>query len=155
MTFSIRAAESADADALADIYLACRREMPYAPLVHADEAVRAWFADALLPAGGVWLAERDGEIFGFVASSMQDGVLWLDQLYIEARRRGAGAGRALLERALSRPAPACRLHVFQANEGARRFYEAQGFELQSLGDGRDNEECCPDAVYQLLPDTKE
>ncbi|AUH52641.1 GNAT family N-acetyltransferase [Chromobacterium sp. ATCC 53434] len=155
MTMAIRPAEADDAPALAAIYLACRREMPYAPLAHADEAVRAWFADALLPAGGVWLAERDGETIGFAASSMQDGVLWLDQLYIATGQRGTGVGGALLERALSRPAQACRLHVFQANAGARRFYEARGFALLSLGDGHDNEECCPDAVYQRLADAKE
>jgi ribosomal protein S18 acetylase RimI-like enzyme len=47
------------------------------------------------------------------------------------------------------------LFVFQANAGARRFYEAHGFTLLRLSDGQDNEECCPDALYQWLPDTKE
>ncbi|MFB9157033.1 GNAT family N-acetyltransferase [Chromobacterium violaceum] len=155
MTFSIRAAQAADAGALAAIYLACRSEMPYAPLAHGDDAVRAWFAGALLPAGGVCLAERDGEILGFAAVSRKDGALWLDQLYVARGHQGAGVGRALLGRVLSWPMPACRLLVFQANEGARRFYEAQGFELLSLGDGQDNEESCPDALYQWRPDTKE
>nr|WP_199066430.1 hypothetical protein [Chromobacterium sp. ASV5] len=40
MTLSIREAGLADADALADIYLACRREMPYAPLAHDEASVR-------------------------------------------------------------------------------------------------------------------
>lgn len=155
MTVSIRMAEPADAGALADIYLACRREMPYAPLAHGDAAVHAWFANALLPAGDVWLAERDGEIAGFAACSEQDGALWLDQLYVGAGHRNAGIGRTLLLRVLSRPTQACRLHVFQANADARRFYEAQGFKLLSLGDGQDNEECCPDALYQWRPDAKE
>ncbi|MCD4483665.1 GNAT family N-acetyltransferase [Chromobacterium vaccinii] len=155
MTLSIRAAQAADAETLAAIYLACRREMSYAPLAHDDAAVRAWFAGALLPAGGVWLAERGGEIAGFAACSEQDGLLWLDQLYVGARHQGAGIGAALLQRVLAGRARACRLHVFQANAGARRFYEAHGFTLLSLGDGRDNEERCPDALYQWRPDTKE
>ncbi|WP_046157440.1 GNAT family N-acetyltransferase [Chromobacterium vaccinii] len=158
MTLSIRAADAADAadaGALAAIYLACRREMPYAPLAHDDAAVRAWFAGALLPAGGVWLAERGGEIAGFAACSEQDGLLWLDQLYVSAGHRNAGIGRALLERVVLWQTRACRLHVFQANAGARRFYEAHGFKLLSLGDGQDNEERCPDALYQWRPDTKE
>lgn len=155
MTISIRLAGAADADALADIYLACRHEMSYAPLAHADAAVHAWFADALLPSGRAWLAERNGEIAGFAATSLQDDALWLDQLYVGVGHRGAGVGRALLEQVLAPPAPACRLFVFQANQRARRFYEAHGFALLSLGDGQDNEECCPDALYQRPPDAKE
>ncbi|MEO4027620.1 GNAT family N-acetyltransferase [Chromobacterium vaccinii] len=155
MTVSIRMAGPADAETLADIYLACRRAMPYAPLAHGDAAVHAWFANALLPAGDVWLAERGGEIAGFAACSEQDGLLWLDQLYVGAGHRNAGIGRALLERGVLWQTRACRLHVFQANAGARRFYEAHGFKLLSLGDGQDNEERCPDALYQWRPDTKE
>lgn len=155
MTVSIRLAGPADAVALTDIYLACRREMNYAPLAHGDAAVHAWFANALLPAGDVWLAERDGEIAGFAACSEQDGALWLEQLYVGAGHRSAGIGSTLLSRVLSRTTQACRLHVFQANAGARRFYEAQGFKLLSLSDGQDNEECCPDALYQRPPDAKE
>ncbi|MCP1292071.1 GNAT family N-acetyltransferase [Chromobacterium sp. S0633] len=155
MTISIRLAEPGDAVALTDIYLACRREMSYAPLAHSDAAVQAWFANARLPAGDVWLAERHGDIAGFAAASLQDGVLWLDQLYVGAEHRGVGVGAALLDRVLTPPAPACRLWVFQANAGARRFYEAHGFALLSLGDGQDNEECCPDALYQRPSDAKE
>ncbi|MEO9384822.1 GNAT family N-acetyltransferase [Chromobacterium phragmitis] len=155
MTLAIRAAQAADAGALAGIYLACRREMPYAPLAHGDAAVHAWFADALLPAGDVWLAERDGEIAGFAACSERDGQFWLDQLYVAARHQGSGVGQALMEQILTGRPRACRLQVFQANAGARRFYEAHGFQLLSLGDGHDNEERCPDALYQWRPDTKE
>lgn len=155
MTIAIRSAAQADADALASIYLACRRAMDYAPLAHAEAAVRAWFAGVLLPSGGVWLAERNGEIAGFAACSQQDGQFWLDQLYVAARHQGAGVGQALLGQVLAGRTPSCRLHVFQANAGARRFYEAHGFQLMSLGDGHDNEERCPDALYQWRPDTKE
>lgn len=155
MTVSIRVAGPADAVALTDIYLACRREMNYAPLAHAEAEVRAWFAGTLLPSGGAWLAERNGDIAGFAAASLQGDVLWLDQLYVRAGHRGVGVGEMLLQRLLSPPAPACRLFVFQANLGARRFYETHGFALLSLSDGQDNEECCPDALYQRPPDAKE
>ncbi|OHX18115.1 GNAT family N-acetyltransferase [Chromobacterium sphagni] len=147
---TLRTARQNDADALAEIYLGCRRDMRYAPLMHSDQAVRQWFAGVLLPAGNVWLAERDGAIAGFVACSMQDGALWLDQLYIRPGLQGRGIGRALLDHVLRQGAAVCRLHVFQANPGARRFYEAHGFTLLSLGDGRDNEERCPDALYQWV-----
>ncbi|MBM2886276.1 GNAT family N-acetyltransferase [Chromobacterium amazonense] len=155
MTLSIREGRLADADALAAIYLACRREMPYAPLAHDEASVRSWFADALLQTSQVWLAERNGQIAGFAACSMQDGMLWLDQLYVAPGQQGSGIGRVLLGQVLSRSKQACRLFVFQANAGARRFYEAHGFTLLRLSDGQDNEERCPDALYQWLPDTKE
>ncbi|UTH76479.1 GNAT family N-acetyltransferase [Chromobacterium sp. IIBBL 290-4] len=155
MTYFIRSAEARDADALAGIYLDCRRAMDYAPLAHDDAAVRAWFAGALLPAGGVWLAEQGGEIAGFAACSELDGQFWLDQLYVAARHQGAGIGHALMQQVLAGRTQSCRLHVFQANAGARRFYEQHGFALLSLGDGQDNEERCPDVLYQWRPDGKE
>ena len=42
-----------------------------------------------------------------------------------------------------------RLRTFQRNSGSRRFYERHGFEPVSTGDGRDNEERCPDVLYEL------
>lgn len=39
------------------------------------------------------------------------------------------------------------LWTFQANAGARRFYERHGLMLAKLGDGSDNEEKLPDALH--------
>jgi hypothetical protein len=41
--------------------------------------------------------------------------------------------------------------VFQRNAAARRFYEARGLELVALGDGSENEEGEPDALYEWRP----
>jgi len=41
-----------------------------------------------------------------------------------------------------------RLYTFQANGGARRFYERHGFQPVAFSGGRDNEECCPDILFE-------
>ena len=43
--------------------------------------------------------------------------------------------------------PVSKLHCFQANEGARRFYERHGFRAEAFGDGSGNEEGLPDITY--------
>lgn len=45
------------------------------------------------------------------------------------------------------PAPV-RLYTFQANHGARRFYERFGFRAILFSDGQENEERCPDVLYE-------
>jgi hypothetical protein len=46
-------------------------------------------------------------------------------------------------------APPIRLYTFQANAGARRFYERHGFVPIEFTDGQANEERCPDVLYEL------
>jgi RimJ/RimL family protein N-acetyltransferase len=41
-----------------------------------------------------------------------------------------------------------RLYTFQCNEGARRFYERNGFTAVAFGDGSGNEEGEPDIRYE-------
>jgi hypothetical protein len=43
--------------------------------------------------------------------------------------------------------PLVKLHCFQANTGARRFYERHGFRAEVFGDGSGNEEGLPDILY--------
>lgn len=43
--------------------------------------------------------------------------------------------------------PVVKLHCFQANSGARRFYERHGFQAEAFGDGSGNEENLPDILY--------
>ena len=56
-----------------------------------------------------------------------------------------------MARARERRPAGFRLWVFQANTGARRFYERDGCTLVKLTDGADNEEREPDALYEWLP----
>ncbi|WP_269532374.1 GNAT family N-acetyltransferase [Chitinimonas sp. BJYL2] len=150
--WTLRAAQAADADALAALYLNARRTfLPYAPLAHDDEAVRQWLAAHRLPAGGVIVAERAGAVRGFVACVQQDGQWWIDHLYLHPDEVGQGLGSALLQHALVLINAPVRLFTFQANGPARRFYERHGFVAIAFSDGSGNEERCPDVLYAYHP----
>ncbi|WP_051710048.1 GNAT family N-acetyltransferase [Andreprevotia chitinilytica] len=149
----LRLATHLDAAAVAQIYLASRKTfLSFAPLAHSDEEVRAWVEHLLLPSGSVTVAEFAGEIVGFVATSNADGCLWIDQLYVQPGAVGQGAGTALLTHALDGVAYPVRLRVFQVNSGARRLYERFGFVPIVFTDGADNEERCPDVLYERRVD---
>ena len=60
-----------------------------------------------------------------------------------------GIGTSLLAQALRTLALPIRLYTFQANAGARRFYERHGFIPIEFTDGQGNEEHCPDVLYEL------
>ena len=60
-----------------------------------------------------------------------------------------GIGALLLAHAMRALALPIRLYTFQANAGARRFYERHGFVPLEFTDGQANEEHCPDVLYEL------
>ena len=64
-------------------------------------------------------------------------------------RIGKGAGTQLIDAAKATAGiVALELWCFQANERARRFYEARGFRAIRFTDGADNEERMPDIRYR-------
>ncbi len=123
-----------------------RVSLSFLPELHTAEEDLAYFADRFLPANEVWVAEVDGEIAGYIGFDRE----WINHLYILPTRQGLGLGPALLAKALADERPK-RLWTFQKNARARRFYEAQGFELIDLTDGLGNEEREPDALYEWRP----
>jgi GNAT superfamily N-acetyltransferase len=141
---NIRRARAADADAVADIFLAARADMTYLPNLHTDEETRTWLEHVVLAREEVWVAETDGGVAGFAA--LTDDML--DHLYVRPDAQGRGIGAALLEHAKRRRPAGFRLWVFQKNEVARRFYERHGCRLVKTTDGADNEEREPDALYE-------
>jgi GNAT superfamily N-acetyltransferase len=145
----IRKATSSDAPAVAGIYLASRKALvAFAPLTHDDDEVREWIADTLIPDGGVWVAEKDHEILGMMAISKQDGASWIDHLYLNPASTSQGIGTHLLEHAKSLLNSPIRLYTFQKNAASRKFYEENGFVAIHFSDGAENEEHCPDVLYQ-------
>ncbi len=149
MAITLRPAMAADAAAVADVYLASRRAfVGFAPLVHTDAEVRHWIAGHLISLGAVTVAVQDAQTVGFLAVSREDGFGWIDQLYLAPGFTGNGIGTRLLTQAKSDLGSVIRLHTFQANAGARRFYERQGFHAIAFGDGSANEENCPDVLYE-------
>jgi GNAT superfamily N-acetyltransferase len=150
---TLRSATAADASRVAEILLASRAaHLPFAPLAHSADEVRAWVAQVLVAGGGVRVAVCGGELRAMSAHAADNGVGWIEQLYVEPGFTGLGLGAALLGRMRSEllvaGAHPLRLWCFQANTGARRFYERHGFVAVDFTDGRGNEEGCPDVLYE-------
>lgn len=145
----IRTATLADVTAVTAVYLASRKELlAFAPLAHTDASVHAWLRDILIPTGNVLVAEENSVIIGMMALSKHENIGWIDQLYLLPTAIRQGLGTLLLSKAKATLGSPIRLHTFQKNEMAKRFYERQGFQIIALSDGSTNEERCPDILYE-------
>ena len=142
----VRAAESTDADGIADVHVRSWRET-YAGLIpeqlmgaEALEARRSMWTSilALDPRpGAIAIAERGGRVVGFAfagpathpdaTKGLTPARDWhLYSIYLLSVAQGAGIGHALLEMVVhDRPA---QLWVVRENERARAFYERHGFQ---------------------------
>jgi len=147
---SLRAAGAEDAQRVADLLIDTRsRFMPYAPSAHPEPEVREWVASHLIPTGGVVVAEVNGQIVGAMATRTEERTSWIDQMPVDPGMVGRGIGSVLLARAIATLALPIRLYTFQQNVGAQRFYERHGFQAIEFTDGEDNEEKCPDVLFEL------
>ena len=150
MPATLRAATGADAIEVAGVYLDSRKTfLPFAPLAHSDAEVCDWIAGKLIPSGRVLVAEDQSRIVGMMATSIGREASWIDQLYLSPGAVGEGLGTRMLEVALGSLTPPIRLYTFQQNTGARRFYERHGFRVVQMSDGMENEEKCPDVLYEF------
>ena len=123
--WKIRRAVVADAESIAAIFLSSRRAaMPYLPVLYSDFEVLHWIKDILLPNSRVIVATSDDHRVGGFAS-VQDDVF--EHLYVSPEMQGQGLGTLLLAAAQKESPQGLRLHVFQRNLSARRFYERRGF----------------------------
>lgn len=146
---TFRSASLADAVAICEVYLASRKHfLPYAPLAHTDLEVQEWIATTLIPATDVTVAIRAGQIVGMLSLSRDETAGWIEHLYLRPQAVGQGIGTQLVNLAKERLGSPIRLYTFQANEGARRFYERHGFRAIAFGDGSENEERCPDILFE-------
>ena len=147
---TLRPAQASDATAIVEILVSTRKAfMAYAPLAHSCDAMLEWVSTHLISSGGVTVAEQAGELVGVLATSSTEGVSWIDQLYVQPALVGQGVGTLLLNHAHRQLARPIKLYTFQANTGARRFYERYGYHVLALSDGQVNEEKCPDVLYEL------
>jgi GNAT superfamily N-acetyltransferase len=140
----LRPAASPDAAAIAAMMRASLNAFDWMPVLHTPEEDLFFIRDILLPNQQVTVAEAAGRIVGFIAVSGE----WVEQLYLDPAWTGQGIGSRLLAHANSGMA-VVKLHCFQANSGARRFYERHGFRAEAFGDGSANEEGLPDILYVL------
>jgi ribosomal protein S18 acetylase RimI-like enzyme len=143
----IRPAVAADAEAVADVYLASFAATYTFPLAHTDDQVRAWLAGIVAGDPRTWVAEADGRV---VAMMVLDDA-GIDQLYVAPAWIGRGVGSRLVAMAKEQRPSGLSLYTFQVNERARRFYERHGFVATWFGDGSANEERQPDVRYEWRP----
>lgn len=150
MGVRLRSATAADAEQVASVYLTSRKRfLPFAPLAHSDDEVRNWIASTLIASGSVIVAEDDTRIVGMMGTSTAEGISWIDHLYLIPEAVGQGIGARMLQLAKDRLDPPIRLHTFQQNSGARKFYEDHGFRPIAWSDGAGNEARCPDVLYEF------
>jgi RimJ/RimL family protein N-acetyltransferase len=119
MTFTLRRVTASDADAIADLYSASFRLLTFLPTLHTTDEYRWFIANVILTECEVTVAGEETRIAAFLA--LKGG---------EVRRPdriGMGAGTQLIDAAKASGIGALELWCFQANERARRFYEARGF----------------------------
>lgn len=138
----VRRACAADAAAIAAVFNAAWSEkLPMVPKMHSAAEDLVYFAGVVRDQE-VYVVDDGGSTCGFIA--LTPG--WVNHLYVEPAYHNRGAGTALLERAKSLQNELT-LWTFQANAGARRFYESRGFRAVEFTDGAANEERTPDVRY--------
>jgi len=138
----IRPALPGDAAAMADVFIHAWRQaypgvVPDAVLAALDHDQTARWLTGLIARraeGNTDVGERSGRVIGFVRYGTMPGEQasgYVFGLYVDPGAAGHGAGRALLRHAEQRLAEGgCEtvaLHVFEANERARRLYTRAGF----------------------------
>lgn len=136
---------SDEALAVAMLWLRSRRAAAPAipPSVHGDDEVKAWFRDVVLPTYELWLIGPPRNPSAMMVLSHG----WVEQLYVAPDRFRRGHGSKLLRFAQSRN-DELHLWTFEANAGARAFYEKHGF--VAVGVSAENEEGVPAVRYRWV-----
>jgi GNAT superfamily N-acetyltransferase len=144
MHFTLRLAIASDAYAIADVYSASFRLLSFLPMLHTVEEYRWSISNVILNNCEVTVAEDESGVVAFLARQGEE----IRLLYTRPDRIGMGAGTQLIDAAKATGIGALELWCFQANERARRFYEARGFRAIRFTDGTHNEEQMPDIRYR-------
>jgi oligopeptide/dipeptide ABC transporter ATP-binding protein len=137
----IRPATAEDADAMAEVFVAAWRQaypgvVPDAVLAALDRDRTARWLAGLIDGhveGDTDVAVRGDQVVGFVRYGMRPAEPggYVFGLYVHPAQAGRGTGRALLRHAelrlRERGSDTVSLHVFEANERARRLYTKAGY----------------------------
>lgn len=110
---------------------------------HHTPAEDAPFLTTKIVAGTMIVAEKSGEVAGFLVLEAD----YVACLYLQREHRDNGLGVQFLEYAKAKNKSGLNLFTFQANTGARRFYEREGFKVEMMTDGAGNDEGIPDVMY--------
>jgi GNAT superfamily N-acetyltransferase len=142
--FALRPADAGDTDAIAGVYYASLRSLTFLPMLHDLAGYRWNIANVMLKECEVTVAEDTSGVVAFLARRSEE----IRLLYVRPERIGMGAGTQLIDAAKAGGVGALELWCFQANERARRFYEARGFRAIRFTDGAHNEARMPDVRYR-------
>lgn len=135
---SVREVHEADLPRLREIFLQSRRETFH---WNDPDVYRLEDFDTQTEAERMLLDEIDGEVAGFISWWAPEN--FIHHLYIDARFKRRGLGRALLEACLQRIGRPAQLKCVSRNAAALAFYKALGWSFVAAGVGDDGE-------YQLL-----
>ncbi|MFY2822826.1 GNAT family N-acetyltransferase [Ruegeria sp. MALMAid1280] len=141
MIVTLRPARTTDAGSIGEILHAFSRDNDWMPVLHSRAETIA-FCGWMIDQGWVTVAEDDGAVTGFLALNETQ----VHSLYLTPAECGRGVGQRLLDHAKTGRAELS-LFAFQANPGACRFYERNGFAEVARSDGADNDENLPDIKY--------
>lgn len=139
----IRNARAGDAQALHAMMQALARMEQSLPALRTDPAMLARALGARPPACHALIAESDGQPCGYLSYTFGHSiwaaspVLLLDDLYVDARRRGHGIGSELMDAArriaASHGCSQLRWTVETGNQRAIAFYRRLGARVQVRG----------------------
>ncbi|WP_367576911.1 GNAT family N-acetyltransferase [Pseudoponticoccus marisrubri] len=139
---ALRPARSTDAGKLGEMITRAVAAHDWKPVLHTGAEDIA-HAGRLIDRGWVTVAvDADDRVAGFLA---REGG-YIHALFVAPQAQGKGAGTALIAQA-KRDCDRLELWTFQANRGARRFYEREGFAEAERSDGARNEEGLPDIRF--------
>ncbi len=140
--FTLRPAVAANVEACAAIMRGWMQETDWFHTHHLPNEDGPFLATKIA-AGTMIVAEKNGEIAGFLVLEGD----FVGCLYLAPAHRGRGLGKQFMDVARAKNPSGLNLWTFQANSGARRFYEREGFTVEMMTDGAGNDEKIPDVMY--------
>jgi ribosomal protein S18 acetylase RimI-like enzyme len=152
--FAVRVRQMAEAEMESVVKLwhaAKKHAYSYLPLEQARtlEEDAAFFTQNICSRCELWIAERDGQVQGFLAL---DGS-YIDRIYVSPEVQQTGIGSALIHHAKKLSPSGLELHTHQKNLAACRFYQKHGFRPVRFGISP-APESEPDVEYHWRPERK-
>jgi ribosomal protein S18 acetylase RimI-like enzyme len=123
----IRPFKDSDKNALSKIYLETRQQtFPWMQTFQQDDFTKDTEGELIL------VAEKDSTPVGFISIWMQDN--FIHNLFIDSKYQNLGIGKKLLTYGLSQTGRPSRLKCVIQNKNAVRFYQSNGWKIESQGD---------------------
>lgn len=140
----VRAAHSADLPRVLRLWAALSQgeQALGVPIRTDDEAAQGWLASFERHLGRfshLWVAERDGDVLGFLLARLKSQPPYVGSelvgeiasIFIDPAMRGTGSGQTLVETAIAAlkaaGATVIEVQAHESNADARAFWESQGF----------------------------